>query len=82
MAVEEHRLNALGFACPLPLLFAIRDMAGLRPGQILEVIGDDPGLLEDLPQWCAKAGHRLLTIEEDEGVIVCRIAKGDAPRAS
>lgn len=79
MAAEDHRLNALGLACPLPLLIAIRDLAGLAPGQVLEIVGDDPGLLEDIPQWCAKAGHELLSIEEDEGVIVCRVAKGAVP---
>jgi|CXWL01.1.fsa_nt_gi tRNA 2-thiouridine synthesizing protein A len=76
MAAEEFRLNALGLACPLPLLLAIRDMAALLPGQILEIVGDDPGLLADIPLWCAKAGHELVEIEEDEGVIVCRVAKG------
>jgi tRNA 2-thiouridine synthesizing protein A len=49
MPDADHTLNALGMLCPLPILFAARDMGQLEPGQILEVVGDDPGLLEDVP---------------------------------
>lgn len=76
MAGTDHRLNVLGLACPLPVLLAVRDIAALAPGEVLEIVGDDPGLLEDIPQWCAKAGHALLEMDADEGVIVCRVAKG------
>jgi tRNA 2-thiouridine synthesizing protein A len=77
MPTPHHKLNALGMLCPLPLLFAARDMAKLDPGQVLEIAGDDPALHEDVPAWCDRAGHRLLEIEEDEGVIVCYVEKGD-----
>lgn len=79
MPSADHKLNTLGLLCPLPLLFAVRDMASLEPGQILEIIGDDPGLYEDIPAWCERTGHRLLGFEEDEGVIQCWVEKGDTP---
>lgn len=78
MPQSDHNLNALGLLCPLPLLFAVRDMTHLDPGEVLELVGDDPGLLEDVPAWCERAGHRLLEMDEEEGVIVCRIEKGPA----
>lgn len=76
MPIPHHKLNALGLLCPLPVLFAVRDMKALEPGQVLEIVGDDPALRIDIPAWCDKAGHRLLQIEEDEGVIVCYVEKG------
>lgn len=79
MTAADRTLNVLGLLCPLPLLFAVRDMAHLEPGQVLEVIGDDPGLLEDVPAWCAKAGHKLLDMDDEDGVIVCLVAKGTGP---
>ena len=79
MASPQHKLNALGLLCPLPLLFAVRDMADMETGAVLELVGDDPGLLEDVPAWCERAGHRLLAIDEEDGVIVCRIEKGETP---
>ncbi len=75
MPAADHKLNALGMLCPLPLLFAVRDMTTLEPGQILEITGDDPGLYEDIPAWCDRAGHHLLGFEEDEGVIQCWVEK-------
>lgn len=81
MPEADHKLNALGLLCPLPLLFAARDMAALEPGQVLEVIGDDPGLYDDIPAWCERAGHHLLGFEEDEGVIMCWVKKGDGSGA-
>lgn len=72
----DHTTNTLGLLCPLPLLFAVRDMTRLDVGQTLELVGDDPGLLEDIPSWCAQSGHVLREVEVDEGVIVCRIEKG------
>lgn len=76
MPEADHTLNALGMLCPLPILFAARDMAELEPGQLLEIVGDDPGLLEDVPAWCQKAGHDLEAMDEEEGVIVCQVRKG------
>lgn len=78
MNAPAHKLNALGMLCPLPILLAVRDIAGLQPGQVLEIAGDDPGLLEDVPAWCERAGHTLLEMEEEEGVIVCFVEKGTA----
>jgi tRNA 2-thiouridine synthesizing protein A len=78
MPAADHSLNALGLLCPLPLLFAVREMTTLEAGQVLEIVGDDPGLYEDVPAWCEKAGHRLLGFEEEEGVIMCWIEKGSA----
>lgn len=74
----DRDLNTLGMLCPLPLLFAVRDMKILEPGQVLRLVGDDPGLLEDVPVWCERAGHTLLEIEEEEGVIVCYVEKGES----
>lgn len=76
MHAPAHKLNALGMLCPLPILLAVRDIAALQPGQVLEIAGDDPGLLEDVPAWCERAGHTLLEMEEEEGVIVCSVEKG------
>jgi tRNA 2-thiouridine synthesizing protein A len=36
-------------------------MKMLRPGQILEVIGYDPGAQVDVPAWCRQTGNSLLS---------------------
>jgi len=73
-----HQLDVTGTFCPLPILLAAREMLRLTAGDRLEVIGDDPGILEDMPVWCQRAGHRLLDISEQQGKIVSLIEKGAA----
>lgn len=66
----------LGLFCPLPILLAAREMKRLQPGDLLEVFGDDPGILEDMPVWCERAGHRLVEMGEEEGVVRSLVEKG------
>lgn len=58
------KLDARGLLCPLPVLLTARELGKLPPGARLLVEGDDRGILEDLPAWCAASGHRLVEIGE------------------
>jgi len=78
--LSRNRLDVLGLFCPLPILLAAREMKRLQPGDLLEVVGDDPGIREDMPVWCERAGHRLLELEEEDGKIRSLVEKGQ-PRA-
>lgn len=70
-----------GLFCPLPILLAAREMRKLQPGDLLEVVGDDPGIREDMPVWCERAGHRLVEMEdmmeEGAGKIRSLVEKGE-----
>lgn len=71
-----RHLDVTGTFCPLPILLAAREMLRLEAGDRLEIVGDDPGILEDMPVWCQRAGHRLVRISEKQGKIVSLIEKG------
>lgn len=71
-----HQLDTTGLACPLPVLLATRDMLELAAGDLLELVGDDPGILEDIPAWVELNGHRLMSMEQDGERITCRVEKG------
>lgn len=70
------RVDVIGSLCPLPILMAIRAMRKLEPGERLELIGDDPGIAEDIPIWCDKNGHVLVDLVDDLGTVTCLIEKG------
>ncbi len=72
----RHRLDVTGTFCPLPILLSAREMRKLQPGDVLEVLGDDPTILEDMPVWCDRAGHRLLEMVEEEGTVRSVVEKG------
>lgn len=79
---SRHHLDVTGLFCPLPILLAAREMRKLQPGDLLDVVGDDPGIREDMPVWCERAGHRLVEMREEEGKIRSLVEKGQPrPRA-
>jgi tRNA 2-thiouridine synthesizing protein A len=43
-------------------------MAGMRAGELLEVLTTDRDSLRDLPVWCRATGNRLVEQTEDGGV--------------
>jgi len=51
--------------CPLHLLEPGELIKDLRPGEVLEVLTDYDGALEDIPAWCAKHGQEFVGICED-----------------
>lgn len=76
---RAHRLDVTGTLCPVPLLLTARCLRGLDTGARLEVVGDDPEMLRDIPDWCRESGHRLLHIEQRAGLVRCLLEKA-APR--
>ncbi|HBL28945.1 MAG TPA: sulfurtransferase TusA family protein [Acidobacteria bacterium] len=81
MPQPPQHLDVLGLFCPVPILLAAREMQKLRPGDLLEIVGDDPGIHEDLPAWCDHAGHRLVEmVEEAGGTIRGLVEKGPGRR--
>ncbi len=53
--------------CPMHLLEPEEFLKELEVGQILEILTDYDGALEDIPAWCAKKGQEFLGLKEDEG---------------
>jgi TusA-related sulfurtransferase len=41
----------------------------MNPGEILEVIADDPGFEKDFPAWCNASGEEFLGIIKEGSII-------------
>lgn len=52
--------------CPIHLLEPGEVLKDLKKGQVLEILTDYDGALEDIPAWCAKNGEEFIGIDEDE----------------
>lgn len=50
--------------CPMHLLKLEEMMKGLEGGQILEILTDYDGALDDIPAWCQKTGNGFIGVEE------------------
>lgn len=67
--MSHHRLDARHLLCPMPVIRTQQAVAGLSPGDTLEVLATDPGALHDIPAWCRIHGHEVLaSAREQQGV--------------
>ncbi len=67
--MSHHRLDARHLLCPMPVIRTQQAVAGLSPGDTLEVLATDPGALHDIPAWCRIHGHEVLASTcEQQGV--------------
>lgn len=67
--------------CPMHLLKLEEMIKEIEPGQVLEILTDYDGALEDIPQWCEKHGHDFIGLDEEEDYYKFYIRKkkeGDA----
>ena len=73
---EDEVLDARGLSCPQPILMLTQAMKSLGRDMVLKLLADDPAAYEDVQVWCRRTGNHLVSIEENEGLIVAFIRKG------
>jgi len=49
----------------MPIVRTKQEMQGMKPGEILEVVADDPGFEKDLPAWCNMSGEKFLEMKKE-----------------
>jgi tRNA 2-thiouridine synthesizing protein A len=57
-------IDALGRRCPIPVILLAERIGEIRPGQLVEVLADDPVARTDLPAWCTLKSHELVRLED------------------
>jgi tRNA 2-thiouridine synthesizing protein A len=72
----DRTLDAKGLSCPMPLLRTKKEIDKIASGQILEILGTDPGSRNDLPGWAERSGHQFMGEKEDSGFFRFYIKKG------
>jgi TusA-related sulfurtransferase len=64
-AVAAHvRLDLRGVVCPGPIVEAKQLLKGMRPGEVLKLVSDCPGVRDDIVGWTKATGIDLVTIHE------------------
>ena len=58
----DESIDTLGLYCPVPVWEAAKRIKDMQPGQVLEVLSDDEGIVNDMPVWCRRTGHQLLSL--------------------
>ena len=63
MTVEV--LDTLGMKCPQPVLKLAVKATYMKPGDILEILGDCPTFERDVRTWCERLDRVLLSVKEE-----------------
>jgi TusA-related sulfurtransferase len=50
--------------CPMHLLKLDEMIKSVAPGQVVEIMTDYDGALEDIPGWCSRTGNEFIGVEE------------------
>ncbi len=72
-AAPVRELDARGLLCPLPVIRTQDAVRALAPGDLMDVLATDPGVLHDIPAWCQVHGHRVVDTWHDGADIRIRV---------
>lgn len=62
-----HRLDVLGFFCPVPVAEAKQALSSLSEGSVLEVLASDPETLHDIPMMIERTSHQIVDVKKSQG---------------
>ena len=62
----DETLDLVCRMCPLHLLEPGEKLKCMKTGQVLEILTDYDGALEDIPDWCQRCGQEFIGMKEDE----------------
>ena len=62
-----HRLDVLGFFCPVPVAEAKQALSSMAEGTVLEVLASDPETLHDIPMMIGRTPHHILDVKQSQG---------------
>lgn len=68
MVEINQTLDCKGLSCPMPIVKLAKTIKKMNNGEVLEMLGTDPGSKADVPEWCKRTGHEFLGLKEEEGV--------------
>jgi TusA-related sulfurtransferase len=57
-------VDAIGKACPVPVIDLARALADVEIGTEVLVLADDPGAKVDIPVWCRMKRQELVRVDE------------------
>ena len=76
--MSKEFLNARRLLCPLPVIRVQDQVKQLYPGDLLEVVCTDPGVMQDIPAWCRINGHQVINTSSADNEYTLLIEVGNS----
>lgn len=75
----RYTMDARGYTCPYPELFARRALGAMAPGDVLEFVLDNMPSCETVPAAAKELGHKVLEVTKiDETtwkIVISKVGK-------
>ncbi len=69
-------LDLKGLNCPLPILRIKQTLTRMESGEVVKVIGTEPGTEREVKMLCKQGGHELLEFKEENKEFIYLVRKG------
>lgn len=66
--IPDTHIDCIGLFCPMPIVKTREAIEGMRPGELLAMLSDDPASDADMRSWCEITGNDLLGVSREAGV--------------
>lgn len=77
--IPDETLDTLGLYCPVPVWETAKRIKDMRPGQVIEVLSDDEGIMDDMPTWCRRTGQEYLGLYPEGPVLHVFVKRAASP---
>ena len=67
--------DATGTYCPIPITELAKVVKTAKKGQIIELLADDEGAIQDVPAWCEATGNEYLGYKDEDGLLIFYVKK-------
>lgn len=64
--MDTVKLDCRGLSCPEPLTLLRNAVRSAQPGQVIELLSDDPVSLRDIPAFCKFMNHSLVSMPNEK----------------
>jgi len=72
---SDKVLDCIGLYCPEPVFKTRMELDEMKPGEILEVLADDPAAEEDIRSLVKHLGQEILGVTKEGNVVHVLIRK-------
>ncbi len=66
MSEIKLSLDFKGLLCPMPVVKMAQAIKQVQPGEMVEAVATDPGVMADIPAWARSSGNELVALEKRE----------------
>jgi TusA-related sulfurtransferase len=63
------QVDCIGLYCPEPVFRARKAIEESEPGEVIEILADDPAAESDIPILVKKLGQDLVSVEKEDNVL-------------